>query len=253
MAVAITGSVDTQNSGVASAANKTLTYGSTTYGAGEVLVVVVSSNASSVGFPAPQLPSGGSLTWTQVADQSGTAGNFVRSTAWWATTGAGGTYAITQTTNFPGGGGALQVYGARYRLTGVNTTTPVGATDGHNGTAADPLTSNTNLQLTTASAGSMLFAVGADWSAQVATVTMDSGLTVTTDTNTTTSDATYLIFRSNALGADDSDVRAQMDVTGATGNWAAIFFEIEQAAVTYAPNQFRVRPWRAAVQRAATW
>ena len=227
MAVAITGSVNTQNQPSASA-DATLTFSSTTYGAGELLVVIVCQNAGSTAFPSPGTPSGGGLSWTQILDIQGTAGNFVRTTAWWADTGAGGTYSITQTTT-RNGAPNIETYGARYRLTGANLTTPVGATDTHQGTAAEPLLANTNLQLTTASAGSMLFAAATDWSATSATVDLDSGLTDTTDTNTTTSDATYLIFRSNALAGDDNDVRAEMNMSAGNGNWAAMFFEIEQA------------------------
>lgn len=228
MAVAITGTPNVQ-SNTASGSDKTLTFTSTTYGAGEVLVVCVGQNAPA-NYPQPGVPSGGGLTWTQIFDQSNTAGNFSRATAWWATTGAGGTYSVTQTTTRLDSA-FLSTRGVLYRLTGANTTTPVGATDGHSGTASDPLVSNTNLQLTTASAGAMLFAAACDWSASTDSVAFDSGLTATTDINAVEAgEATFIAFRSDALAADDSDVRAEMDAAGGTGNWAAIFFEIEAAA-----------------------
>lgn len=230
MAVAVTGTPNVQ-SNTASSTNKTLTFTSQTYGADELIVVVVCQNAASV-FPVPGTPAGGSLTYTQILDQQGTGSNFCRTTAWWATTGAGGTYAVTQQTTRTTAN--LSTQGVLYRLTGTNTTTPVGATDGHNGNSADPLTSNTNLQLTTASAGAMLFVGATDWSASAAvSISFDSGLTATTDLNALESgEARFIAFRSDALPADDSDVRAQIDVTGGTGNWACVFFEIEAPAPT---------------------
>jgi hypothetical protein len=232
MPVAITGTPDVQ-SNTASSTNKTLTFTSTAYGAGEVLIVVVCQNSGGSDFPTPATPTGGSLVYTQIADQSGTATNYARTTAWWATTGAGGTYSVAQTTSRPGGI-SLSTQGVVYRLTGANRTAPVGGTDGHNGTATDPLTSNTNLQLTAASSGSMLFAAATDWSASSPiSLTFDSGLTPTTDINATESgQATFISFRSNALAADDADVRAEMNYTGGTGNWAAIFFEIEARPIS---------------------
>lgn len=234
MAVAITGTPNVQSNTI-SGSDKTLTFTSATYGASEVIVVVVCQNCNQDNFPTPGTPSGGSLSWTQILDQSGTAGNYARTTAWWATTGAGGTYSVTQTTTRTAGA-SLSTRGVLYRLTGARTTGPVGATDGHNGTTTDPLTSNTNLQLTTASTGAMLFAAATDWSASTVAVDLDSGLTDTTDLNATEAgQATFISFRSNALTADDSDVRASMDASGTTGNWACLFFEIEAAAIPGPP------------------
>jgi hypothetical protein len=237
MAVAITGTPNVQ-SNTNSLTDKTLTFTSQTYGAGEVLIVVVDQNADAA-FPGTGTPSGGSLTWTLIKDQQGVSGSFSRTTAWWATTGAGGTYSVTQTTTRSVGG--LSTRGVLYRLTGADTTTPVpaGGAVGFQSTTTDPLLTNTNLQLTTGQAGSLFFCAGTDWSAGTSTVNLDSGLTPTTDMNATeASQATFIAFRSDALAADDNDVRAEMDTQPGTnsGNWSAIFFEIRAAGGAAPPD-----------------
>lgn len=242
MAVAITGTPNVQ-SNTASASDKTLTFASDTYGADEVLVVVVAQNSDNNAMPTPGVPSGGGLTWTQIANSQGTGTSFIRATGWWATTGAGGTYSVTQTTT-RGTSTGLSTRGVLYRLTGANITAPAEATDTYNAVGGtDPLTSNTNLQLTTASADSMLFVCGVDYQAIAGTVAFDSGLTATTDINAVeAAHATFYAFRSDALGADDTDVRAQMDETGGSGEWASVFFEIEAASGGPPPPGLLVAP-----------
>lgn len=230
MAVAVVGTPNVQ-SNTASGSSKTLTFTSTTYGADEILTVDVGQNEAT-GMPSPAAPSGGGLTWTQIANSQGAGSNFTRTTSWWANTGAGGTYAVTQVTTRTGAG-SLSTRGVLTRHSGAHLTVPVGQVDTYAGTATDPLTSNTNLNLLNVLAGSMLHCAGVDWGANATiALSFDSSIADTEHINANESgEAHFCVFRSTAaVPSNDADVRAAMDVSGATGNWSSVFYEILQAA-----------------------
>lgn len=258
MAVAVTGTPNVQ-SNTSSASDKTLTFTSATYGAGEILTVDVICNEGgpTAGMPIPAAPSGGGLTWAEVRNSQGAGSNFTRTRSFWANTGAGGTYAVTQVTTRGGAGGvvddALSTRGVLTRHTGAYLASPIGQVDDYNGTVTDPLTSNTNLQLLNVLAGSMLHGAGGDWSA-AATIALsfDNGIADTEAINVNESGQMHFcaLRSSNALVSNLADVRAQMDVSGGTGNWSAVFYEI---LASPGNALSRIIAPTVAVQRAANW
>jgi len=226
MAVTVNGAVLTQTD-VSDASPSTLTYTSVVLTGGDVLVAVLTQNGSTA-FPAPAAPTGGTgLSWTQIVDEQNTAAHFSRVTAYWALVGSGQTSTLTQSTTV--GAGVVGTDGALYRLSGADTSVPVGVSAVFQG-QTDP--TGASLQVTGTATGSMIFLAASDWSAGTAalTVSLTGVASTTTDLNNLESGQ----FRGVcARGAQSSSTsQATLDYTAATGDWAAVVFEIKQASAS---------------------
>lgn len=226
MAVTVNGAVLTQTD-VSDASPSTLTYTSVVLAGGDVLVAVLTQNGSTA-FPAPAAPTGGTgLSWTQIVDEQNTAAHFSRVTAYWAPVGSGQTSTLTQSTTV--GAGVVGTDGALYRLSGADTSVPVGVSAVFQG-QTDP--TGASLQVTGTATGSMIFLAASDWSAGTAalTISLTGVASTTTDLNNLESGQ----FRGvGAHGAQSSSTsQATLDYTAATGDWAAVVFEIKQASAS---------------------
>jgi hypothetical protein len=241
MAVAVTGTPEVLTR-TAAASNATMNFTSTSFGAGEIILLIVTCQQNEGdAMPSPQTPTGGSLTWNTAAglNSQGAGSSTTRTTAYWAHNSGAQTFAPQWVITRASGNISLKM--VMYRLTGANTTTPIGASDGHIGTT-DPLTTNSNLEIAGTS-GSMLFAAGCDWAARTTvTATFDSSIADTEEYNTLESGIAHYvaIHSTSALGGDDASIRCGLDATS-NGDWSSIFFEVEQAsaAATAFPWQRR--------------
>lgn len=228
MAITIVGTPNVQ-SNTSSGSDKTLTFPSDTYGPDEIITIDVMGNNSDTNIPITNLPVGGSLTWTQIqtASHAGTGG---RTSSWWAATGAGGTYAVTQQTT-RNGAVNLSTRGLLTRRSGAHLTVPIGQVDIHDA-ATDPLTSNTLLRLLNVLAGSSIGVVGGDWSAQTTiTLAFDNSIADTEHINALESaQMHFCAFRStDPLPSNIAELRASLDASAATGDWNCVMYEILDA------------------------
>jgi hypothetical protein len=225
-------------SNTSSGSDKTLTFASTAFTAGDVVTIDVIQNNSATAFPAAGTPTGGtSVTWTLIKTQQGAASQFTQTSAWVAVIPSNQTSTFAQVTT-RNGAAALSTRGVMRRWTGVDTTTPIRQSTGYGNNTSDPLISNTDLQLTAMKAGDAACASGGDWSAQATVTTQfDSGLTRTESINTNEAGQMHFIayYQSSTLAADDADVRAEMDASAATGNWSAILYALATAASAFDP------------------
>jgi hypothetical protein len=223
MAVTVNGSVLTQTDAT-SASPSTLTFTSTVLTAGDVVVIAVTEN-NVAEFVTPAAPTGGTgLSWTSIINQQNTAAHFSQTWAYWTKVPSDQTSTITVTTTSTSNLGTMA---ALWRLSGVDQVTPVGLTDGFQG-QTDP--TGTDLQLSGTLAGSMIFMVGSDWSAGTAarTITISNTTGGVTDFDNLETSQFRGIF---ARGAQSSSTnQGTLDYTAATGDWAAVIFEIEAAA-----------------------
>jgi hypothetical protein len=224
-------------SNTSSGSDKTLTFAATAFTAGDIVTIeALANNGGATGTFATLLtPTGGTgVTWTLVRPvQNGDATSGSSAGAWWALIPSDQTATFAQTTNRHQVGDALSTRGVMRRWQNVDTVTPIRQSVGYGSAATDPLITNTNLRLTTMKAGDAACASGVDWSAQATVTTQfDSGLSRTESINANEAGQAHFIayWQSSTLAADDADVRAEMDASAATGNWAAVMYALAAAA-----------------------
>lgn len=214
----------------------TLTWGSTAYPEGQLLIVDTMGNWDS-GNPTianQVIPSGGG-TWLPVVRQLGTiSGGGTATSAWYYIVPLGGqTFIITQTTTLGPGTTNVSSRGVLRRWNGADRTTPIGATDTYVSATTDPLVSAANLELANVRRGSRVVASGCDWTDSAAcTVAFDNSVADTEDINTRETGQVRFVSTMSSLTIPNpiTALRAGFDVTGGNGNWSAIIYEIRAAA-----------------------
>jgi hypothetical protein len=234
VAVTLNGAVLTANVALGTTPQN-LTWTSPPLTAGDVVVLVVDMNAASANFPASATPTGGTgLSWTSVVSETNTAGHESAVRVWWTNVPTTHTPASI-VTSISATGTSVSAQGALYRLTGADTVTPIGASIGVFQGQTDP--TGTSLQITGTAAGSLIIMGASDWSAGVAahTITISGVASSVTDLDTATTD-----FRAiSAHGAQSASTnQGTLDYTAATGDWAAVLFEVKAAGAAAAGEAF---------------
>lgn len=178
MAVALDAGPSENGSASASASSSSLTYA-----AGATIVFTVSVLANRT-VNAPTDSNG--LTWTSIANNTAFGVNSRVIYSWWAYAASSGTTTITSTIN---GGGSPTWMTQRMSVTGVDSVSPIDATDNTLGGSGLSSPQNSAVSFTSA-ADALIVAV---WSSTSRTYSADTGNGFTIGTSVTTSPFQYKI------------------------------------------------------------